>query len=508
MKIGWLCKYTSHAKLKKTEVEEHHRISSIYNKTKSVTACNDSLNSRTSNANAVVLLVENVCFNSIHDACVSKYLNDVNARTKKPKVVPISTRKPKRQANKSVATPLKKTVASESTNHKLYNSYYSFVDSGCSKHMTGKVSLDLIQGNNHDQGFTTSKVLNHNLFSVGQFECADLEVAFRKSTLAQLHSIQFCLMAKASPTQAWVMASKAFFNLHISNYIKLLSKKVIVDWSSSQRRVPSSKGRLNLLNMDFVVLFATEEASEFLNKTLNAFFYEEGIGHQTSTLETPEQNGRCRKTKTATSRCGCSYMDVKTNFLMGPLKRLVYVAQPEDSLISDHPESLPSKEKLLWIENNSREPDPPIPTSLDVKEAWTVTAMNQAVSNQRLNMWSYLHVVLSSNVDVGHSFKIMASTTTKYVVLRFSVSHSNFMQPSGSTPVPSTSILDRNTNWPDMFTLKAFLRKVSVSASDKLCLLQTALGRSYALEMETCQGDSLNLPDHRIHKDGDGDASF
>ncbi|GJY49321.1 hypothetical protein Tco_0439277 [Tanacetum coccineum] len=26
--------------------------------------------------------------------------------------------------------------------------------------------------------------------------------------------------------------------------------------------------------------------------------------------------------------------------------------------------------------------------------------------------------------------------------------------------------------------------------------------------MKTCQGDSLNLPDHRIHKDGDGDASF
>ncbi|GJW66818.1 retrovirus-related pol polyprotein from transposon TNT 1-94 [Tanacetum coccineum] len=61
-------------------------------------------------------------FNSNHDACVSKFLNDVNARTKKPNVVPISTRKPKSQANKSVATPHKKTVASESTttNSKSY----------------------------------------------------------------------------------------------------------------------------------------------------------------------------------------------------------------------------------------------------------------------------------------------------------------------------------------------------------------------------------------------------
>ncbi|GKB68371.1 hypothetical protein Tco_0929783, partial [Tanacetum coccineum] len=30
----------------------------------------------------------------------------------------------------------------------------------------------------------------------------------------------------------------------------------------------------------------------------------------------------------------------------------------------------------------------------------------------------------------------------------------------------------------------------------------------YALSWKPCQGDSLNLPDHRIHKDGDGDALF
>ncbi|GJR98238.1 hypothetical protein Tco_0270412 [Tanacetum coccineum] len=35
-----------------------------------------------------------------------------------------------------------------------------------------------------------------------------------------------------------------------------------------------------------------------------------------------------------------------------------------------------------------------------------------------------------------------------------------------------------------------------------------AVLRSYALSWKPCQGDSLNLPDHRIHKDGDGDASF
>ncbi|GJR56798.1 hypothetical protein Tco_1498960 [Tanacetum coccineum] len=113
---------TSQVKFKKTRVEDHHRISSISNQTEFVTACNDSLKFRTLNVNVVFVTCGKCVFNSIHDACVSKFLNDVNARTKKPKVVPISTRKPKSQANKFVATPTKKIVASDSTiqNSKSY----------------------------------------------------------------------------------------------------------------------------------------------------------------------------------------------------------------------------------------------------------------------------------------------------------------------------------------------------------------------------------------------------
>ncbi|GKC27581.1 retrovirus-related pol polyprotein from transposon TNT 1-94, partial [Tanacetum coccineum] len=432
--------YTSHAKFKKTEVEEHPRISSISNQTKSVTACNDSLNSRTSNVNVVCATCGKCVFNSNHDACVSKFLNDVNARTKKPNVVPISTRKPKSQANKSVATPHKKTVASESTttNSKSYYrmlykktskawkwwiaqqcpSTYKWVpktqkkwvpktkkkwvpkvrnesvtktvsfaidnivqlilfivDSGCTKHMTGNLSLLVyyVEG------------LNHNLFSVGQFCDADLEVAFQKSTCfvrdlqgndlltgnrgTDLYTISLqettsstpiCLMAKASPTQAWLWHRRLS---HLNfDYINLLSKKDVViglpklkyvknqlcsscEVSKAKRSsfksktVPSSKGRLNLLHMDLcgpmrvasingkkyilvivddysrytwtlflrskdetpevlkdiqrnlqapVISVRTDKGIEFLNKTLNAFFKEEGIEHQTSTPRTPE----------------------------------------------------------------------------------------------------------------------------------------------------------------------------------------------------------------------------
>nr|GEW59301.1 reverse transcriptase domain-containing protein [Tanacetum cinerariifolium] len=113
----------SQVKLKKTQVEEHPRISSISNKTKSVTACNNGLNSITLNVNAICATCKKCLVDSDHFACVTKMLNDMNARTKKPNVVPISTRKPKGHANKLVATSHKKKVASKSTNQKP-KSYY------------------------------------------------------------------------------------------------------------------------------------------------------------------------------------------------------------------------------------------------------------------------------------------------------------------------------------------------------------------------------------------------
>nr|GEX47965.1 integrase, catalytic region, zinc finger, CCHC-type, peptidase aspartic, catalytic [Tanacetum cinerariifolium] len=177
----------SQVKVKKTQVEVHPRIHSVLNKMKYVTACQDNLNSRTLNANAVCATYNKCLIDSNHFACVTKMLNDMHARTKKPNVVPISTRKPKSQVNKSVATPHKKKVASKSTNQKP-QSYFRvmyentskewkwwierqspsgykwvpkpkrqrvpkakmkwiiqlilfIVDSGCTKHMTGNLKL-------------------------------------------------------------------------------------------------------------------------------------------------------------------------------------------------------------------------------------------------------------------------------------------------------------------------------------------------------------------------------
>ncbi|GJY91435.1 retrovirus-related pol polyprotein from transposon TNT 1-94 [Tanacetum coccineum] len=220
----------SQVKFKKTEVEEHHRISSIYNKTKSVTACNDNLKVKTSNVNLVCATCGKCVFNSNHDACVSKFLNDVNARSKKPQAVPIRPRKPIRKANQSVTTPPKKTVA--------------FRKSTCfvrDLHVN-----DLLTGNRGSDIYT---------------------ISLQDTTSPTL----ICFLAKASPTQACLW-HRRLSHLNFDT-INLLSKKDIVnglpklkyvkdklcsscELSKAKRStfktkiVPSSKGRLNLLHMD------------------------------------------------------------------------------------------------------------------------------------------------------------------------------------------------------------------------------------------------------------------
>nr|GEW10416.1 integrase, catalytic region, zinc finger, CCHC-type, peptidase aspartic, catalytic [Tanacetum cinerariifolium] len=348
----------------KHEVEDH-RMNVKFSKNKMfVTACNDSLNAKTSNVNFVCATCGKCVLNVKHDMCVLHYLNDMNSRTKMTIDVPVSTREPNRIVNQSIAIPFRKTVASESTNQKprhttkkLYEHFSKacswrypkftppgykwtpksqieninpnlveiilfIVDSGCSKHMTGNLKLltnfvekfmgsvkfrndqiasilsygDLVQGTVTIKRVYYIEGLNHNLFSIGQFYDADLEVAFRKSTCyicnlkendlligsrgTDLYSITLqdtsspnpiCLIAKATSSQAWLWHRRLS---HLNfNTINLLSKNDIViglpklkfvkdhlcsscELRKAKRKsfqtktTPSSKRRLQLLHMD------------------------------------------------------------------------------------------------------------------------------------------------------------------------------------------------------------------------------------------------------------------
>ncbi|GJQ90557.1 retrovirus-related pol polyprotein from transposon TNT 1-94 [Tanacetum coccineum] len=301
---------------------------------------------------------------------------------------------------------------------KLVEIILFIVDSGCSKHMMGNLKLltnfvekflgtvkfgndqiapilsygDLVQGTIIIKRVYYVEELNQNLFSVGQFCDADLEVAFQKSTCyirylkgndlltgsrgTNLYSITLqdtttpnpiCLMAKATSSQAWLWHRRLS---HLNfNTINLLSKNNIVtdlpklkfikdhlcsscELGKAKRKsfhtktTPSSKRRLQLLHMDlcgpmrvesingkkYVLVIVdyysrytwthflrskdetpevlidflrlvqrglhaqvrtvrTDKGTEFLNKTLHAYFATEGIRHETFVARTPEQNG-------------------------------------------------------------------------------------------------------------------------------------------------------------------------------------------------------------------------
>nr|GEU29689.1 retrovirus-related Pol polyprotein from transposon TNT 1-94 [Tanacetum cinerariifolium] len=197
---------------------------------------------------------------------------------------------------------------------------------------------DLVQENVMINRVYYVEGLTHNLFLVSQFCDADLEVPFRKSTCfiidlqgndlltgnrgSDLYTISleestsstpFCLMAMAIRTQAWLWQQRLS---HLNfDYIHLLSNKDIViglpklkyvkdqlcsscELSKAKRSsfkskaILSSIGRLNLLHVDLCDLMriASINGKKYI-LTLNAFFKEEGIEHQTSTARTPKQNG-------------------------------------------------------------------------------------------------------------------------------------------------------------------------------------------------------------------------
>nr|GEV59776.1 hypothetical protein [Tanacetum cinerariifolium] len=234
-------------KAKKTQVEVHPRIPSVFNKKKSVTACKDSLNSRTLNVNDVCATCNKCLVDSNHFACVTKMLNDVHARTKKPNHMTGNL--------KLLCNFIEKFLGNVRFGNDQFVPILGYGD--------------LVQGNVMINRVYYVEGLNHNLFSVGQFCDADLEVAFRKSTCFVRDLQGNDLLA--TPTQAWLW-HRILSHLNF-DYINLLSKKYVMiglpklkyvkdqlcsscELSKAKRSsfkskvVLSFKGRLNLLQMD------------------------------------------------------------------------------------------------------------------------------------------------------------------------------------------------------------------------------------------------------------------
>nr|GEV42264.1 hypothetical protein [Tanacetum cinerariifolium] len=289
-----------------------------------------------------------------------KQTESVSKRTKKPTVVPKS------------CIEFHKSETTELLQGAIVQLILFIVDSGCTKHMTGNLKLlcnfvEKFLGTVHFSNDQFAPILGYgdlgNDLLTGNHGSNLYTISLKEST----STTPLCLMAKATPTQAWLWHRRLS---HLNfDYINLLLKKDIViglpklkyfkdqlcsscelskakKSSFKTKAVPSSKGRLNLLHIDLyslirvasingkkyilvivddysiyiwtlflhskdetpevlkefltmiqrnlqalVITVRTDRGTKFLNKTLNSFFKEEGIEHQTSTTRTPKQNG-------------------------------------------------------------------------------------------------------------------------------------------------------------------------------------------------------------------------
>nr|GEY32516.1 hypothetical protein [Tanacetum cinerariifolium] len=222
------------------------------------------------------------------------------------------------------------------------------VNSGCSKHMTGNIKL-LINfvwkflgtvrfGNNHIAtilgygdlkwgNITITRVyfvkgLGHNLFSVGQFCDADLEVAFRRNTcfirhldgvdllkgnrFTNLYTINLydmasaspiCLMACVTPSKSWLWHQRlSHLNFDtINDLAKMISSLVYQSLNMLKNifvpLVSKEKEKEPLTTQTYSEFKAAASSASYGFVWSNEYFDSVGITHETSAAKTPQQNG-------------------------------------------------------------------------------------------------------------------------------------------------------------------------------------------------------------------------
>nr|GFA19017.1 hypothetical protein [Tanacetum cinerariifolium] len=218
-----------------------------------------------------------------------------------------------------------------------------YVDSGCSKHMTGNLKL-LINfvwkfmgtvrfGNDHVGvilGFDLEVAFRRNACFVRNLERVDLLKGDRLTKLyaINLHEMAsaspICLMARASSTKSWLwhqrlshlnfdtindlakndlVAGLPKFKYHKEHLCPSCEKGKSKRTSHPPKPVPNSRQRLHLLHMDLcgpmitvllqsrVIIIRTDNGTEFKNQALKEYFDSVGISHQMSSIRTPQQNG-------------------------------------------------------------------------------------------------------------------------------------------------------------------------------------------------------------------------
>nr|GEU66011.1 retrovirus-related Pol polyprotein from transposon TNT 1-94 [Tanacetum cinerariifolium] len=305
------------------------------------------------------------------------------------------------------------------------------VDSGCSKHMTGNLKLlsnfmeqllgtvkfknnqiapilgyeDLVQGKVTIKRVYYLEGMNHNLFSVGQFCYADLEVAFRKST-CYICNLKGNDLLTATSSQAWLwhhrlshlnfdsinlllkydivtgLPQLKFVKDHICSSCELGKEK---RKSFKIKTTPSSKRRLQILHMDLCGPMRVEKFNgekyvlELVDRPLcknvinmkwlwknkrdkenivirnkarlvaKGYSQQEGIDFEESFAPITRLEAVWLFLAYATHKSFPIYqMDVKTTFLNGPLMEEVYINQADGFVDPHDPDKVHRLKKALY----------------------------------------------------------------------------------------------------------------------------------------------------------------
>nr|GEY99779.1 retrovirus-related Pol polyprotein from transposon TNT 1-94 [Tanacetum cinerariifolium] len=415
---------------KKLEVEDHRSSVKLSKNKTSVTACNDSLNAKTLNVKSVYAMCDKCVLHDKHDMCVLKFvakplketvasefnkilrnftrkLYDRVSKTCSwwyPKFTPSGYKwKPKSEkgnVNPNNSMPLGK--ASRTANVMDTMTSRRFIMSNTPLSSNSLAARRACPIHHMVQGAITIKRvyyvegLNHNLFSIGQFCDADLEVSFRKSTCfirdlkgndlligsrgTDLYSITLqdtnypnliCLMAKATSSQAWLWHRRlSYLNF---NTINLLSKNDIVVGLPKLKFIKdhlcSSElhqfDRLdvwelvdrplctNVINLKWLWKNKRDEKNTVIrNKSrlvAKGYAQKKGVDFEESLAPVARLEAvRLFIAYVAHKSFTIYQMDVKTAFLYGPLTEEVYVNQSDVFVDPYHPDKVYRLKKALY----------------------------------------------------------------------------------------------------------------------------------------------------------------
>nr|GEY07720.1 retrovirus-related Pol polyprotein from transposon TNT 1-94 [Tanacetum cinerariifolium] len=320
------------------------------------------------------------------------------------------------------------------------------VESGCTKHITGNLKL-LCNFVEKFLALPTQAWLWHRRLSHLSFDYINL--LSKKDVVIGLPKLEYvkdqlCSSCELSKAKRSSFKSKAvpsskrrlnFLHMELCGPMRVASVNrmkyilVIIDdyprytWTlflrSNDETPEVLKEFLTMIQRNLqalVITVRTDRGTEFLNKTLNVFFKEEGIEHQTSTARTPEQNGVVeRRNLQRTSQC-----------------REVNVAQLDGFVDPGHPEKVYRPRKALYRLKQAPRAWYDELSEFMTSKGFTKDADHAGCIDTRKSTSGGIQFL--GNVDENTTSRLWALLQQNTIVLRLSVSHSNLMQPRTTLP--------------------------------------------------------------------------